>query len=323
MSITRRDALRGAIAGSLAVPFAARAETWPSQPIKIVVPYPPGGLTDVAARLIGERLQGTLGQPVIVDNKAGAGTQLGASFVAKQPADGYTLLLSTVSTFCIAPALYAKPMIAHTDFAGVAMLGNVILILVAKPDLPVADPKALAALLRAKPGGYSYGSPGIGTAHHLLTELMLSREQVKAVHVPYPGSVKAVADLVEGRLDFMFVDGTVALPQIAAGKLKVLAISGSAGWASLPKAPPITNFYPGLDPQPWLSIAGPASTPMPVREKLNAEINKALADQPIAERLRQVGLEPAPLTVAAFSDFIPREAERWAQMVKLSGARAE
>lgn len=314
---------RSLLLGAVALPAAARAETWPSQPLKIVVPYPPGGLTDVAARLIGEHLQSAFGQPVIVDNKAGAGTQVGASFVAKQPADGYTLLLATVTTLSIVPALYAKPMIAHKDFAGVAMLGYVTLILVTRPDFPAGDPKQLAALLRAKPGGYTFGSPGIGSAHHLLTELMLSREQVKAVHVPYTGSVKAVGDLTEGRLDFMFVDGTVALPQIAAGKLKALAISGAKPWASLPKTPPVTEFFPGLDPQPWLSIGAPAGTPPAVLEKLNAEINKALGQPALAGKLRQVGLDPAPLTVAAFNDFIPREAQRWAEMVKISGAKAE
>ncbi len=179
----------------------------------------------------------------------------------------------------------------------------------------------MIALLQGKPGGYTFGSPGIGSAHHLLTELMLSRGQAKAVHAPYSGSVKAVSDLTEGRLDFMFVDGTEALPQIATGKLKALAISGSKAWASLPKTPPITDFFPGLDPQPWLSIAAPANTPAPIREKLNGEINKALQD--LAQRLREVGLEPEPLTVAAFSDFIPREAGRWAEMVKISGAKAE
>jgi tripartite-type tricarboxylate transporter receptor subunit TctC len=327
MALRRREALAG-LAGALAVSPAApwseaRTEQWPAQPIKIVVPYPPGGLTDVAARLIGERLQGAFGQPVIVDNKAGAGTQLGASYVAKQPADGYTLLLATVTTLCIAPALYAKPMIANSDFAGVAMLGNVTLILVARPDLPVANPKELIALLRTKPGGYTYGSPGIGTAHHLLTELMLSHAHLTAVHVPYLGSVKAVSDLTEGRLDFMFVDGTVALPQIAAGKLKPLAVSGAGNWASLPKMPAIAEFSPGLDAQPWLSIAGPANTPLPVLERLNREINKALADTTVAARLRQVGLEPMPLTVAALADFVKRDAGRWAEMVRISGAKAE
>lgn len=319
MRLTRRGTLTAAIAA----PWAARAQTWPAQPIRIVVPYPPGGLTDVAARVIGERLQAAFGQPVVVENKAGAGTQVGAAFVAKQPADGYTLLLATVTTLSIVPALYAKPMIGHGDFAGVAMLGNVTLILVTRPDLPVDTPPQLLALMKAKPGGYTYGSPGIGSAHHLLTELMLSRGQARAVHVPYPGSVKAVGDLAEGRVDFMFVDGTVALPQIAAGKLKPLAISGSRPWASLPRTPPMTTFFPGLDAQPWLSIAGPAGMPGPLREKVNAEINKALADVALAGKLRQVGLEPAPLTVAAFSDFIPREAQRWAEMVRISGAKAE
>lgn len=323
MTINRRTALLG-LGGALVTPSIVRGETpWPSQPIKIVVPYPPGGLTDVAARLIGERLQGAFGQSVIVDNKAGAGTQLGASFVAKQPADGYTLLLATVTTLCIAPALYAKPMIAATDFAGVAMLGNVTLILVSRPDLAVANPKELTALVRAKPGGTTYGSPGIGTAHHLLTELMLSREHLKAVHVPYLGSVKAVADLTEGRIDFMFVDGTVALPQIAAGKLKPLAVSGPVRSPTLPKVPALTEYFPGLDAQPWIAIAAPAATPPAVLERLNHEINKTLADAALAERLRQVGLDPAPLTVAAFGDFIPREAGRWAEMVKISGAKAE
>ena len=130
----------------------------------------------------------------------------------------------------IAPALYAKPMIAVSDFAGIALLGNVTLILVARPDLPATGVRELIAMLRAKPGGYSFGSPGIGSAHHLLAELVMSREQVKALHVPYPGSVKAVADLMEGRFDFMFVDGTVALPQIAAGKLKPLAVTGPGRW---------------------------------------------------------------------------------------------
>ncbi len=321
-TIGRRGALLGA--GSvLAASVAARAEPWPAQPFKIVVPYPPGGLTDVAARLIGERLQGAFGQPVIVDNKAGAGTQLGAAMIAKSPADGSSLLLATVTTLCIAPALYAKPMIAATDFAGVAMLGNATLILVAHPKLPASDPKQLAALLSAKPGGYTYGSPGIGTAHHLLTELMLSRNRLKAVHVPYTGSVKAASDLTEGRFDFMFLDGTVALPQIAAGKLKALAISGASTWASLPQTPPIARFFPGLDAQPWLSIAAPAGTPGDRLERLNGEINKALGDPALAERLRQVGLEPATLTVAAFAEFIPREAKRWAEMVRISGAKAD
>lgn len=325
--MNRRHTLFGlggaALAGHLLIRPAQAQAAFPSQPMKIVVPYPPGGLTDVAARLIGEHLQGVLGQPVLIENKAGAGTQLGAAMVAKAPADGHTLLLATVTTLCIAPALYAKPMIAVSDFAGIALLGNVTLILVGRPDLPAAGVKELMAMLRAKPGGMSYGSPGIGTAHHLLAELVMSREQVKAVHVPYPGSVKAVADLMEGRFDFMFVDGTVALPQIAAGKLKPLAVTGPGRWPVQANIPALAESYPGLAQQPWLSIAGPTGMPAAVRGRLNGEINRALAEPIIYERLRQVGLDAAPLTLGAFEDFIRSDAGKWAEMVRISGAKAE
>jgi len=320
MTLSRRTLL----AATALAPGLARAQgTFPSQPLKIVVPYPPGGLTDVLGRLSAERLQAAFGQPVIVDNKPGAATQLGASYVAKQPADGYTLLLATVSTLCITPALYSKPLITYPDFAPVAFMGNVILFLVCRPDLEARDPRDLVALLREKPGGYSYGSPGVGTAHHLLTELILSREQLKAVHVPYLGSAKAVVDLAEGRFDFMFLDATVALPQIAAKKIKVLAVTGTTPDPTLPEVPPLVKFFPGLDLQPWMSIVAPAGTPMPVVTKLNDVLNKALADSDFIQRLRDSGMAPLPLTVAAFGDFIKRDASRWAELVKISGAKAE
>jgi tripartite-type tricarboxylate transporter receptor subunit TctC len=323
MNLNRRTVLLAA-GGALLAAHPARAQAaWPNQPLKLVVPYPPGGLTDVLGRLVGERLSAVLGQPVLIDNKPGAATQLGASYVAKQPADGNTLLLATVSTLCITPALYAKPLIVHTDFAVAAFLGNVILILVCRPDLSVRNPTELVALLRAKPGGYSYGSPGVGTAHHLLTELILSREQLKAVHVPYLGSVKAVVDLAEGRLDFMFLDATVALPQIAAGKIKALAVTGTGRNPILPDVPALPEFFPGLDLQPWMSIAVPAGTPAAVLERLNGEINRALGEKTFIERLRGAGVEPMPLTLTAIDDFIKRDAGRWAELVRISGARAE
>jgi tripartite-type tricarboxylate transporter receptor subunit TctC len=307
----------------MALPAMARAQTWPSQPFKIVVPYPPGGLTDVLGRLIGERLQTGFGQPAVIDNKPGAATQLGAAYVAKQPADGHTLLLATVSTLCITPALYAKPLIHHTDFAPVAMMGRVVLLLVCRVDLPVADPKALVAMLQAKPDGYSYGSPGVGTAHHLLVELIRSKAPFSATHVPYLGSAKALVDLMEGRFDFMFLDASVALPPIKAGKLKVLAVTGSAPDPTLPEVPPITTFFPDLDLQPWMSIVGPAALPAPIAGRLNGELNKALADPAFAQRLREVGLAALPLTVEAFGEFIKRDATRWAELVRSSGAKVE
>jgi len=315
---------RSLLAVTALAPLTARARTpWPSQPFKIVVPYPPGGLTDVVGRLSGERLQTAFGQPVIVDNKPGAATQLGASYVAKQPPDGYTILLATVSTLCITPALYSKPLITSADFAPVAFLGNVVLFLVCRPGLEARDPTELVALLRARPGGYSYGSPGIGSVHHLLAELILSREQLKAVHVPYLGSVKAMVDLAEGRIDFMFLDATVALPQIAASKIRALSVTGTSSDPTLPEVPPLVKFFPGLDLQPWISFVAPASTPPAVVEKLNGVFNKALADAPFIQRLRESGMAPLPLTVAAFGDFVKRDSGRWAELVKLSGAKAE
>jgi tripartite-type tricarboxylate transporter receptor subunit TctC len=315
---------RALLTAAALLPLAAQAQDWkPSQPIKLVVPYPPGGLTDVLGRLVGERLQAGFGQPAVIDNKPGAGTQIGASMVAKAPADGHTLLLATVSTLCITPALYAKPMIRHTDFAPVAMMGRVVLFLVCRPDLPVKDPNGLVALLQAEPDKHSYGTPGIGTAHHLLVELIRSKSSFSATHVPYLGSAKAVVDLMEGRFDFMFLDAAVALAPIKAGKLRVLAVTGSTPDPTLPDVPPLPTFFPGLDLQPWMSIVGPAGLPAPTAARLNAEFNKALADPAFVQRLAEVGLAALPMAVDAFGEFIKRDAARWAELVKSSGAKAE
>jgi len=315
---------RSLFAAAATLPFAARAQDWkPSQPIKVVVPYPPGGLTDVLGRLVGERLQSAFGQPAVIDNKPGAATQIGASMVAKAPPDGHTLLLATVSTLAITPALYTKPLIHHTDFAPIAMMGRVVLFLVCRPDLPVKDPTELVAMLQAKPDGYSYGSPGIGSAHHLLVELIRSRAPFSATHVPYLGSAKALVDLTEGRFDFMFLDAVVALQPIKAGKLKVLAVTGSTPDPILPDVPPLPTFFPGLDLQPWMSIVGPAGLPAPITARLNGVLNTALADAAFAQRLAEVGLAALPMTAEALGEFIKRDAARWAELVKSSGAKAE
>jgi tripartite-type tricarboxylate transporter receptor subunit TctC len=320
MNLSRRSLL----AITALTPTFATAQDWkPSQPIKVIVPYPPGGLTDVVGRLAGDRLQSAFGQPAVIDNKPGAATQIGASMVAKAPPDGHTLLLATVSTLAITPALYAKPMIRHTDFAPIAMMGRVVLFLVCRPDLSVKSPTELVAMLQAKPDGYSYGSPGIGTAHHLLVELIRSKAPFSATHVPYLGSAKALVDLMEGRFDFMFLDAAVALAPIKAGKLKVLAVTGSAPDSTLPDVPPLTRYFPALDLQPWMSIVGPAGLPASVVSRLNGELNKALGDPIFMQRLSDVGLAALPMTVEAFSEFIKRDVVRWAELVKASGAKAE
>ena len=323
MTFSRRGTLLG-LGGVLLAPRLVQAQaSWPSQPLKIVVPFPPGALTDVLGRMVAERLQTALGQSVVVDNKPGAATQVGAAYVAKQPADGYTLLIVTSTTLGIVPALYAKPLISIADFAPVAMLGNVTLYLVVRPDLAAKTMPELAALLRARPDGYSYASPGSGTAHHLLVELIKARDKVQATHVPYQGSTKAIVDLAEGRLDFMFLDASVALPQIAAGKIRALAVTGSRRDPAQPDVPALTEIYPGLDLQAWQSVVAPAGTPAAILQRLNNETNKALGEPAFVQRLRQVGVEPTPLTVRAFGDFIRNDSDRWAELVKISGAKAE
>ncbi len=320
--IQRRALL--AFSGAALAPAVARSQSpWPNQPLKVVVPFPPGGLTDVLGRLVAERLQASLGQTVVVDNKPGAGTQIGAAYVARQPADGNTLLVATSTTLGIVPTLYAKPLISIEDFAGVAMLGSVTFYLVVRPDLPARTVAELVSLLRSRPEGLSYGSPGAGTAHHLLVELIKTQQKVQALHVPYQGSVKAVADVAEGRLDFMFLDASVAIPQITAGKLRALAVTGSRRDDAMPDVPALTEIYSALDLQAWQSIVAPARTPAPIVARLNSDLNKALNDPAFAQRLRQVGVEPMPLTVAAFDDFIRRDAGRWAELVKATGAKAE
>ena len=288
------------------------------------MPYPPGALTDVLGRLVGERLNAAFGQPVMIDNKPGAATQLGAAYVAKQPPDGYTLLLATVSTLCITPALYAKPLIAHTDFAGAAMPGQCH----PDPGVPARpagrDPRELVALLRAKPDGYSYGSPGVGTAHHLLAELILSREEL---HRPCtcPISVRSRPWSILPKAASISCSSTPRWRWRRSRRARSRRSPSPAPAAirRLPDVPALTEFFPGLDLQPWMSIVAPAGTPEAILDRLNSEINKALGEKAFIERLRQIGVEATPLTVAAFGDFISRDAGRWAELVRISGAKAE
>jgi len=320
--------LGGAALASLAGPSRvspARAQAaFPSQPVKIVVPYPPGGLTDVAARLIGEQLQGTLGQPVVIENKAGAGTQLGAAMVAKAPADGHTLLLATVTTLCIAPALYARPMIAVSDFAGVALLGNVTLILVARPDLPAAGVKELMAMLRAKPGGMSFGSPGIGTTTHLIGEMIKVQSGVPMQHVAYKGASPALLDLVGGRLDFFMTGYSSAAAFLKDGRLRALAVTSERRSPQMPTVPTLTEA--GLNDLTfgnWQGLVAPAGTPRPVIERLNTEFARAMQSDEARKIAATLALDPPQaMSPEQFGAIIKTDAERFAKAIKASGARA-
>ena len=211
--------------------------------------------------MVGERLARSLGQPVVVENKPGAGTLLGAAAVAKAAPDGYTLMVATSTTLGIAPALYQGTPFRISELTGVALLGDVTLLLVARPDFPASNVAELVAAVRAKPGGYNFASPGSGTVHHLLIEMLKAQEGLDVPHVPYQGSGQALTDMISGRIDFMLIDASIGMPQVRAGKIKLLAVASSKRSALAPDVPAINETYPKLDLQAWQSIAAPAGTP--------------------------------------------------------------
>ena len=319
----RRQVLGALAAGLLPVAPRALAQAgYPDRLIKLTVPYPPGALTDSLGRLVAERLRIGLGQPVIVENRAGAGTLLGAANVAKSPADGYQLLVATSTTLAISPAMFTQPPALPTDFVGVAMIGSVSLLLVTRPDLKAASLAELVALLRRDPGKYTFGSPGNGTMHQLIVEMIKAQEKLTATHVPYQGSMTALGDLMSGRIDFMFLDVVAALPQVQAGKINAIAVSAARRLPVQPNVPTVAETYPAIDVQAWQSIVAPKGTPDSVVQRLNTELNKQLGEAETRAALQAVGVEPNPMSVAALNDLIGRDARRFGELVRAIGLKA-
>jgi tripartite-type tricarboxylate transporter receptor subunit TctC len=314
---TRRTLL--AAAAALA-PLSALAQgSWPERPIRLVVPFPPGGLTDVLGRFVADVIGRGLPQPVVVENRPGGGTMVGAQAVARAAPDGHTLLIATSTTLGIGPAMRVTPPVTHRDFAPIAMLGSVTFYLVVRPDFPAQDVRGFVAALRARPGGYSYASPGIGTAHHLLMEMLKTRENLDIQHVPYQGSTTAVTDIIGGRMDTMWLDAAVALPQLQAGRLRALAVSGPQRHEPSPAVPTLSETHHGMTLQAWQAVVAPAGTPSGIVARLNAAVNAALADPEMAGRLRQVGVTPMPMAPEALAALIAADAERWAALVRAAG----
>jgi len=319
----RRRVLGALAAGLVPVAPAAFAQAgYPDRLIKLTVPYPPGALTDSLGRLVAERLRIGLGQPVIVENRAGAGTLLGAAAVAKSPADGYQLLVATSTTLAISPAMFAQPPALPVDFVGVAMIGSVSLLLVTRPDLKVASLAELVALLRRDPGKHTFGSPGNGTMHQLIVEMIKAQEKLTATHIPYQGSMTALGDLMSGRIDFMFLDVVAALPQVQAGKINAIAVSAARRLPALPNVPTVAETYPAIDVQAWQSIVAPKGTPDSVVQRLNAELNKQLGEAETRAALQLVGVEPNPMSVVALNELIGRDARRFGELVRAIGLKA-
>jgi tripartite-type tricarboxylate transporter receptor subunit TctC len=322
--ITRRKLLKFAPIGmSFMVPELSFAQSvYPDRGIKLVVPFPAGALTDSLGRMIAERLRPILGQSIVVENRPGAGTLLGASVIAKSPPDGYNLLVATSSTLAISPSLYANPPAITSDFVGVAMIGSVSLFLVTRKDLKVNNLAELVEEMRQRPGKLNFASPGSGTMHHLIVETIKVQEKVDAMHIPYQGSVTALSDLMSGRIDFMFLDAVAALPQISANKINVIAVAASRRNTNLPSVPTVSETFPLIDIQAWQTIAAPKNTPAAIVQRLNEEINKSLDSPEGRASLQRVGVDANPLSLKALEELIAKDEKRLGNLVKSLGLKA-
>ncbi|HKQ27916.1 MAG TPA: tripartite tricarboxylate transporter substrate binding protein [Burkholderiales bacterium] len=308
-----------------AAPFApfAWAQSWPARAIHLVVPYAPGGPVDVSSRLLAPQLQQALGQPVVVENKPGAGGNIGAEFVAKSAADGYTLVMGAIATHAINPALY--PNVAYDpvrDFRHVALIVQVPNVLVVNNDLAVSNVAELIALAKTKPGRLDFASGSTGSTGHLAGELFKQLTGTYMVHIPYKGSAPATADLFAGRVQLMFDNLASALPGIRAGKVRALAVTTATRTAFLPQLPTLEELgLRGFDMTTWWGLMAPARTPEPVVNRLATETAKAIDSPDLKERLRAMGSEtPSVRTPEQFTQFVERERRVYGELVKRSGA---
>ncbi|AGU53673.1 putative Bug-like extra-cytoplasmic solute receptor, TTT family [Variovorax paradoxus B4] len=323
----RRFALRGALTLALAalMPAWAMAQAYPSRPIRIVVPFPPGGSTDVLARRIGEKLAVAFGQPVIVDNRAGAGGTLGADHVAKSAPDGYTLLMGVTGTNAISGALYPKlPYDVAKDFAPVSLVVSAPLVLVRHPGFAAATVQEVVAAAKARPGSISYGSPGNGTSMHLTGEMFKLSAKASLLHIPYRGSAGALTDLMGGQIDTMFGDFLVVWPQVEAGKVMPIAVTSRQRHKMLPNVPTVAESgYPGFEALSWQGLFAPSGTPPAVVDQLNREVNKVLASADIQEYFGSRGFTLGGSSAVDFGTFIRGEIDKWTRIVKASGAKPD
>jgi tripartite-type tricarboxylate transporter receptor subunit TctC len=310
---------------ALVAPPATGQSSYPNRPIKLVVPYPPGALTDLLARSIGDRLGAALKQPILIDNKPGAGTLIGAEFVAKAPADGYTLLIATSTTLGISPALYKpSPIDPVKDFAPISQVGSVNFFLIAHPDFPAKNVKEMIDAIKRNPGKYNYASVGSGSPHHLFMEALKTELGLEIQHVPYKGTPAALTDLLAGSIQVMFSDATIAVPNIQAGKVIALATSAAKQTLLLPSVPPIANTISGFDWEAWQGIVAPSATPKDIVDRLAAELAKIEASAEFKEQLFRFGMDPLPpKTPKQFAATIRAEQPRWAKAIKDSGAKVD
>ena len=328
MKASMRQAMLALVGTALlALPAIANAQTpaYPTKPIRLVVPFPAGGATDILAREVAKHLTETWGQSVVVDNRPGAGGNIGSELVAKAAPDGYTLEMGTVGTHAINASLYSKMPYDHVkDFVPVILVAGVPNVLVVNPSVPVNSVQELIAYAKANPGKLNFASSGSGTSIHLSGELFKVMAGVQMTHVPYKGSAPALQDLLGGQVQLMFDNLPPSLPQIKAGKLRALAVTSATRAPALPDIPTIAESgLPGFEASSWFGVLAPAGTSPAIVAKLNAEIAKWLASPEAKEKLAAVGANIAGGTPEDFARHIQAETAKWAKVVKESGAKVD
>lgn len=319
-----KQLMAGITLAAAALCGSAQAQGYPSKPVTIVVPFAPGGATDIMARQLAERLHKRLGQPVIVENKAGAGTMIASEYVAKAAPDGHTVLLAA-SSLGIAPSLYSKVNYDPVkDFTPISLVASVVHVLEVHPSVPVRNVAELIAWIKANPGKVNYGSVGAGTSTHLESELFNTMAGVKMTHVPYKGSAPALMDLVGGNLQVMFDAWASSGPFIKDGKTRLLAVTTAQRSKILPDVPTVAESgLPGYEAMPWLGFVAPAGTPAAVVGKFHAELMEVLKEPEVQAKFRSLGLDIIGNTPQEFGEFIRKDIVKWAKVIKESGAKAD
>jgi len=314
-----------AVALLLALSPQANAQAYPSKPIRFVVPYPAGGPLDTIARLLAAKVGESVKQPVVVDNKPGAGGNIGADIVAKSPPDGYTIVMGALATHAINPTLYkAIPYDPVKDFTPITQVASTPNILVVNPSVPATNVREFIAYAKANPGKLAFGSGSIGSGGHLAGELFKTMAGVDMVHVPYKGAAPAMQDLVGGQIQVMFDNLASALTQVRAGKVRALAVTTAKRTSLAPEFPTIAESgLPGFDIETWFGILAPAGIPREVLDRLHAEFTRALAAPDIREKMLNLGAEPVGNRPEEFAAYIHSEAEKYARVIKASGAKVD